>query len=183
MFRIRSAPPQVTLRAGAITEIDALCEIDLDACTLFTRAGLDLDLPPDHEFFVAERGRWLRSLASGQTLLATAPSGWILGFAASGTVDGEPYLDQLSVRIQFMRLGIGTALLSATGERARQDGARALWLTTYAHLRWNRPFYERLGFSLIPESECGPEMRGVLTHERRWLPQPEQRVVMRMPFR
>ena len=175
-----SRASNVTLRVGTVYEIDALCEIDNDAVELFTRAGLDMDLPLDHEFFAAERARWLRSLLSGRTLLAAAPSGRILGFAASGTVDGEPYLDQLSVRTQFMRLGIGTALLTATAHRARDDGASALGLTTYNHLSWNRPFYERAGFSVVPELKCGPEMLAVLAHERRWLPLPEQRVAMRM---
>jgi GNAT superfamily N-acetyltransferase len=177
----RPAPASnVTLRIGTVYEIDTLCEIDDDAGDLFTRAGLDLDLPPDHEFFGAERARWLRSLLSGRTLVAVAPSGRILGFAASGMIDGEPHLDQLSVRTQYMRLGIGTALLTATTRRARADGASALSLTTYNHLSWNRPFYERVGFSVVPESECGLEMLSVLAHERRWLPLPHQRVAMRM---
>jgi GNAT superfamily N-acetyltransferase len=170
----------VTLRAGTPREIEALCEIDLDACELFTRAGLDLDLPANHEFFVAERARWMRSLASGRTLVALGFSGRMLGFAAGAVLDGDAYLDQLSVRRQFMRNGVGTTLLRATARRARAEGATALWLTTYHHLSWNRPFYERAGFSVIPETQCGPEMLQVLAHERRWLPLPEQRVVMRM---
>src|SRR5512138_1400997 len=172
----------ITLRTGSPREIEALCEIDLDAAELFTRAGLDMDLPPGHEFFAAERARWVRSLESGRTLVALGFSGRMLGFASSGVVDGAPYLDQLSVRTQFMRKGVGTTLLMATARRARAEGASALWLTTYSHLSWNRPFYERAGFSVIPESDWGPEMCEVLAHERRWLPSPEQRVVMRMPL-
>ena len=170
----------ITLRVGTPGEIEALCEIDLDACELFTRAGLDMDLPPHHEFFVAERTRWMRSLASGSTLVALGFGGRMLGFAASAVVDGDAHLDQLSVRSQFMRKGLGTTLLMATARRAQALGASALWLTTYNHLSWNRPFYERAGFSVIPEAQCGPEMLEVLAHERRWLPLPEQRVVMRM---
>jgi GNAT superfamily N-acetyltransferase len=173
----------MTLRTGTPREIDALCAIDLDACELFTRAGLDMNLPPDHEFFTAERMRWMRSLISGRTLVALGFSARMLGFACSGVKDGAAYLDQLSVRRQFMRMGIGTALLTATAQRAREDGASALWLTTYNHLSWNRPFYERAGFSVIPESQCGPEMLEVLAHERRWLPLPEQRVAMKMTLR
>ena len=168
------------LRVAMPTEIDSLCEIDLDACTLFTRAGLDMDLPADHEFFVAERTRWLRSLELGRTLVAVTPAGRVLGFASSGCVDGDPFLDQLSVHTQFMRRGIGSALLASTALRARNDGASDLWLTTYSHLSWNRPFYERAGFAVVPESACGPGILGVLAHERRWLPAPEERVAMRM---
>lgn len=170
----------ITLRVGTPQEIDVLAEIDLDACQLFTRAGLDLDLPPDHEFFTSERMRWMRSLACARTLIAQGFQGRMLGFAAGAVLDGEAYIEQLSVRTQFMRNGIGTALLRATARRARAEGANALWLTTYSHLAWNRPFYERAGFSVVPEAQCGPEMRQVLAHERRWLPLPEQRVAMRL---
>jgi GNAT superfamily N-acetyltransferase len=164
---------------GSVAEIETLCEIDADASTLFTEAGLDLDLPVGHEFLVAERSRWSRSLAAGRTLLMIGSTGAALGFAASGLRDGEPYLDQLSVRTHFMRIGLGTALLGATENMARGAGGRALWLTTYRHLPWNRPFYERAGFAVVPEEECGPEMSAELRYERRWLPVPHERVVMR----
>jgi GNAT superfamily N-acetyltransferase len=174
--------PRFSIRTGSAAELDTLVEIDDDASTLFVQAGLDLDLPVDHPFFIAARSRWMRSLASGQTLVAVASTGMVLGFAASGTRDGEPYLDQLSVRAQFMRIGIGTALLNATESTARAAGGRALWLTTYGHLSWNRPFYERAGFAIVPEAECGPEMLAESMFERRWLPVPHERVVMRKDF-
>lgn len=170
---------QFAMRTGAVAEIDTLCEIDADASALFVEAGLDLDLPPGHEFLVTERSRWLRSLRAGKTLLITGSTGVPLGFAASGVRDGEPYLDQLSVRTHFMRIGLGAALLSATENMARAAGGRALWLTTYRHLPWNRPFYERRGFAVVPETNCGPEMLAELTYERRWLPMPHERVVMK----
>jgi GNAT superfamily N-acetyltransferase len=167
------------LRTGSVAEIDTLCEIDADASTLFVEAGLDLDLPASHEFIVAERSRWLRSLAAGKTLLIIGSTGAVLGFAASGTRDGEPYLDQLSVRTYSMRIGLGSALLAATEDMARAGGGRVLWLTTYRHLPWNRPFYERAGFTVVSEVDCGPEMMAELMYERRWLPMPHERVVMR----
>jgi len=171
--------PQVRIRAGSAADIDTLLEIDLDASELFVRAGLDMDLPDDHEFAVTERTRWLRSLESGRTLLAVDASGAPLGFAASGTRDQEPFIEQLSVRRHAMGMGIGTALLSAAEREAVQQGASTLWLTTYGHLSWNRPFYERRGFIVVKEEHCGHEIRAELAFERRWLPSPQERVVMR----
>jgi GNAT superfamily N-acetyltransferase len=167
------------LRVGTEADLDLLCDIDLDAGALFVRAGLDLDLPAGHEFFVYERSRWLDSLVSGRTLVAMETDGSAIGFAATGVRDEEAYLDQLSVRTQFMRRGVGTALLVAAecmAQRARQG---TLWLTTYAHLGWNRPFYGRAGFVVVPEAECGPEILAEVAYERRWLPCPDQRVIMR----
>jgi GNAT superfamily N-acetyltransferase len=178
------APPRgkrsrFVIRVGTVEEIDTLCEIDADAGMLFEQAGLFLDLPQDHEFAVTERLRWERSLAAGDALLAVDPSGHSLGFAACGTLDGEPYLDQLSVRIRAMRRGVGSTLLNAVENSVRTVGARALWLTTYDHLPWNRPFYERAGYVLMPEDDCGPDILGELSYQRRWLPAPHQRVAMR----
>jgi ribosomal protein S18 acetylase RimI-like enzyme len=171
------------IRTGSVADIDALCAIDVDAATLFTQAGLELNFPDqEHEFAQAERSRWLRSLAAGQTLLAAGAHGAPLGFAASSVLDDEPYLDQLSVATRCMRLGIGGSLLRASERAAQRAGARALWLTTYAHLPWNRPFYERAGFVVVPEGRCGPVILQEIAYQRHWLPCPEHRVVMRKSF-
>jgi GNAT superfamily N-acetyltransferase len=171
------------IHVGSESDIDTLCAIDLDASRLFERAGLELNLPKDHEFFRIERNRWAESLVSGSALIAVDPDTRILGFAASALRDQEPYLDQLSVRTEYMRMGIGTALLAAAEELALVRGGRALWLTTYGHLSWNRPFYERAGFTVTSESTWGPEILREATYERRWLPAPEHRIVMRKPLR
>lgn len=169
----------IAIRPALVAEIDTLCQIDLDASTLFEHAGLFLELPSGHEFSVNERNRWLRSLTAGRALLAVSTAGEPVGFAAAGTIDNEPYIDQLSVLTKFMRLGVGTALLNAVVKVSRDSGASALWLTTYSHLSWNGPFYERQGFVVVPERECGAEVCAVLEYERRWLPRPEERVAMR----
>jgi GNAT superfamily N-acetyltransferase len=166
-------------RVGTEADLDLLCDIDLDAGMLFVRAGLDLDLPAGHEFFVYERSRWRQSLASGRTLVAMETDGSAIGFAATGIRDEQAYLDQLSVRTQFMRRGIGSALLRAAERMAERARQTTLWLTTYAHLDWNRPFYGRAGFVVVPEAECGPEILAEVAYERRWLPCPGQRVIMR----
>jgi GNAT superfamily N-acetyltransferase len=128
---------------------------------------------------MAERRRWMECLAARTTLIAVDSMSGPIGFAAVGRKDGDAYLAQLSVRRRFMRRGIGSALLEAAVEITRAFGARALWLTTYNHLPWNRPFYELHGFIVIPEHACGPELLDEHALEKRWLPVPHERVVMR----
>jgi GNAT superfamily N-acetyltransferase len=175
--------PVFGIHVGSASDIEALCEIDLDASRLFEDAGLELNLPEDHEFFRRERSRWIDSLACGSALIAVGSDDRIMGFAASAVRDREPYLDQLSVRTGYMRIGIGTALLAAAEKLAAMRGGQALWLTTYGHLPWNRPFYERAGFAVMPESAWGPEILQESSYERRWLPCPEHRIVMRKPLK
>jgi ribosomal protein S18 acetylase RimI-like enzyme len=92
-----------------------------------------------------------------------------------GFVDGAPYLDQLSVHPRMMRRGIGRMLVS---QALTWSESKNLWLTTYSHLAWNRPYYERYGFTVIPEIECGPELQQILALQRAALPIPEKRVAM-----
>jgi GNAT superfamily N-acetyltransferase len=170
MFVVRCAKP---------TEIDALIAIDDDASTLYAQHGLAVVLPPEHAFVRDEVARWLRAAQLCRAFLAVESDGAPLGFAALDVLDGEPYLDQLAVRVSAMRRGIGERLLAQSADFARVAGASALWLTTYAHLSFNRPYYERHGYAVVPESECAPGICHHLTAQRRYLPAPEQRVAMR----
>jgi hypothetical protein len=78
-----------------------------------------------------------------------------------------------------MRRGVGSVLLEEAKAWAERAGRRELWLTTYAHLPWNLPFYARRGFARMAEADCGRELRAILEDQRRWLPDPQQRVAMR----
>jgi GNAT superfamily N-acetyltransferase len=171
------------LRAGRPGELETLCAIDTDACVLFERAGFDVELPPDHPYTVAERARWQRCLDAGTTVVAMDARGASIGFAALDVLDGAPYLEQLSVRDAHTRRGLGSILLGAAIAAASLDGAAALWLTTYEHLPWNRPFYERHEFERVDEVWCGAAIRREMDLQRRWLPFPEKRIAMRRALR
>jgi GNAT superfamily N-acetyltransferase len=174
---------RVTLRKGVIGDLATLGDIDADAGAVFEQAGLFLDLPETHEFPAAERRRWRECLVAGTTLVALDKDFGPIGFAAVGKKDGEAYLAQLSVRQHFMRCGIGSALLRAAGEIALAFGSKNMWLTTYGHLPWNRPFYERHEFRVVLERECGPELLAEHSIEKQWLPVAHERVVMRRELR
>ncbi len=175
------ARADLDLRIPSDGDLPLLIEIDDDACQLYEACGVRLGLTAESPFARAERARWARSLAARSVFFATDGAGASLGFAACGWIDGEPYLDQLSVRLSAMRRGIGTALIERAAAWAREQGGSRLWLTTYAHLPFNRPMYERRGFSVVPEPECGPEIVHHLDEQRRHLPLPTERVAMRRP--
>jgi GNAT superfamily N-acetyltransferase len=101
------------------------------------------------------------------------------GFALVGWVDGNLHLDQLAVRPENMRQGIGGRLVTAVIEHARAAGAPAVTLTTYRDVSWNAPWYARHGFSVMPETEWGPELRALVEHERELGIEVAPRVVMR----
>lgn len=169
----------ITLRAGVAADLPMLVAIDDDAAELFVAAGLDVELPPTHEFTQRERARWRECLHASTVTIAMDAAREPVGFVAVRMRAGEAFLQQISVRRSDMRRGVGSLLLEAAMQRARNLPTDALWLSTYSHLAWNRPFYERHGFLAVAEPEHPAWLVEELEFERRWLPQPDQRVAMR----
>jgi len=173
---------QASIRTATASELDSILSIDDDASGLYADAGMAIVLPASHPFVVAERASWLGAANRGALFVAVDERDEPLGFAALDAIDGAAYLDQLSVCRSAMRRGVGRSLLRRAIAWAEAEGHTWLWLTTYAHLAWNRPFYEREGFVVVPGSECGPAIRHHLDEQRRALPLPEQRIAMRRPL-
>jgi GNAT superfamily N-acetyltransferase len=169
------------LRLAQPTDFDTIVAIDDDATRLYAQVGLHLDLPEDHPYVQQERARWRRALNLGRIFLAMEPHPGgeaPVGFAALDLVDGAPYLDQLSIRRAAMKRGFGRRLLARAIAWGDANGD-ALWLTTYGHVPWNRPFYEKEGFIVVPEPEWGPGIAADIAEQRLALPCPGHRVVMR----
>lgn len=78
-----------------------------------------------------------------------------VGFARLSIVDGAAHLDQLSVLPRFMRQGIGTSLVRAAEQWAKDASFAELTLTTFTEVAWNGPFYAHLGFEPIVEVTPG----------------------------
>ena len=79
-----------------------------------------------------------------------------IGFVHVLLLDGHAHLEQLSVRPEHQRRGIGTTLVRAAMARARQDGHDRLSLCTYRDVPWNGPFYRSLGFTEVSELAALP---------------------------
>lgn len=170
------------LRPARPDELALARAIDDDAVGAYDAIGIPLLLPHDHPFARYEEARWAAALAEGNLLFACTADGTPQGFAACGLVGGRPFLHQISVRTGAARQGLGSLLIERV-KRWAIGAARPhppeLWLTTYDHVAFNRPWYQRLGFEVVPEAEAGPEMRAIAEKEREALPAPEQRVLMR----
>lgn len=87
-----------------------------------------------------------------------------VGFARIEAVGGQAHLQQLSVDPAFGRVGIGTALLEAAIEWARESGFCAMTLSTFVYVPFNAPFYARFGFK--PTDQLGPELQLIRAGEQ-----------------
>jgi GNAT superfamily N-acetyltransferase len=171
-------PAPYVLRTGRAGELPRAVAIDDSGSTLFAGVGIHFEIPDRHPYVQAERMRWQLALERGDLAFA-CQAGEPVGFFVLDRLADQPYLEQLSVRPDRGRRGLGTALLEAACARLAEQGDAELWLTTYAHVPWNAPFYARCGFVVVPEASCSPELRAVLEEQRGALPVPEQRVAMR----
>ncbi len=113
-------------------------------------------------------------VASGVVLVIGSPA---VGFAhLIELADGGVHLEQLAVRPQVQRRGLGRALLRAAYGVVRDRGRDRLTLTTYADVPWNAPWYARHGFDIV---EPQGALAQVVAHERAaGLERPGRRVAM-----
>ncbi|SMH29287.1 GNAT family N-acetyltransferase [Mesorhizobium australicum] len=141
-------PSGLAIRRAAAEDIDAMLTIGERADRLFAEHGFPqiaaLPPTPRSEFhrFVTDNDAWL-------ALWHDVPA----GFAVAGQAAGEYWLKEIAVDPARGRRGVGGALLSTVIDHARAGGASRVFLSTFLDVPFNRPFYERRGFTVIePES-------------------------------
>lgn len=106
-----------------------------------------------------------RAVEAGRITVAEV-DGEVVGWLFVTRLGAELCLGQVSVLPSHGRLGIGTALLRDSIERARAAGERTFVLNTQSDVAWNMPWYARHGFVLVPPEEWSPEMRAVTEAQR-----------------
>ncbi len=166
---------QAEIAAAAAAELPALAAIERAAARIFSPA----DVPPPMAESTVAMATLEAARADGRLWVARV-DGRAVGFLVAGFLGDEPFVIEVDVLPELQRRGIGTALLRAAADWARARGAAGLVLTTFRHVPWNAPFYERLGFAEIPPEEQGPEIRARLVEETSLGLDPGKRVAMRL---
>lgn len=151
----------ISIRKARQDEVLLLQALQLDAGELFRSAGMDdvADNPPK------DPAELRKAIAAGLLWVACGPDDAPLGMAQVLDHHGVAHLEEISVRMAAGRQGVGTALLLAVMDALRQRHYRRMTLSTFSHLPWNRPFYEKLGFAVVPEAEWTPPLRQVRRNE------------------
>jgi len=118
------------------------------------------------------------AVREGRLWVALAGSAPV-GFAHVEIIDpGTAHLDEIDVLPAHGRRGLGTRLVTEVCEWAAAAGYNSVTLTTFRDVPWNRPFYERLGFRVIPDAELSAALRAIVEDETRRGLDPSRRVAM-----
>jgi GNAT superfamily N-acetyltransferase len=166
------------IREARAGDVAALQAIEVAAGAVFRTVGMDFvagDEPLPAEVL-------LGYLRDGRAWVSVDEFDRPVGYLIADWVDGAVHVEQVSVDPGHARRGLGAELVEHVAWWAKERGAPALTLTTYADVAWNGPYYARLGFRVLPTVELTPGLIAIRVEEAshgldRW-----QRYCMRRPL-
>jgi ribosomal protein S18 acetylase RimI-like enzyme len=145
------------IRPARDDDLPVCQEIERAAGALFAPLGMTLvagDEPPSLEELRAyqRNGRmWVRTEGEDR------PVGYLL----ADVVDGCAHLEQVTVHPDAARRRLGSELVVHLVAWARERNLPAVTLTTFTDVPWNAPYYARLGFAVLDESQVTPGLRRI----------------------
>jgi predicted N-acetyltransferase YhbS len=145
----------VQIRQVRADELPLLRAIERAAGECFRDVGMP-EIADDEPLPVEELDRFRRG---GTAWVAVDDADRPVAYLVAEPVDGGLHVEQVSVHPAHARRGLGRALLDEAGREA------ALTLTTFARVPWNAPYYARLGFRMLDESEWTPGLRAIRARE------------------
>lgn len=150
------------VRPARASEADALRAIEHAAGQAFAAVGY-----PDVARHDPTPAAALRDAATdGALFVAVTPADEPVGFVICTEIDGDLYVQELAVHPDHAGHRLAVPLLAAAETLARSLGLPALSLTTFRSVPWNAPYYERLGFHVMPGDQIGPGLRLVIARQK-----------------
>ncbi len=86
-------------------------------------------------------------------------------YAHAEVLDGNAHVAQVSVAAEYAGRRIGRTLIRHVEAWGRERGSPATTLTTFRDMPWNAPYYARLGYRILDETEIGPDLARTIAHE------------------
>lgn len=158
----------IRLRRASPGDVEAIRRVEIAAGKLFLRIGMARiasDPPPTRRLLRTALGRDLLWVAVadgdyGQEELVVA-------YGLASQLDGHLHLEQVSVRPDYGRRGIGAQIFSAFELNAARAGMPMSTLFTFADVPWNAPYYRRLGYRELRADAFGPQLASALMLEKK----------------
>jgi GNAT superfamily N-acetyltransferase len=142
-------------------DLPHLPKIEERTAQLFAPFGLDELFRPD-----ANRLDEMRPYFDANRIWVAEADGTPIGFAMAKVVDENAHLEEVDVLPEYGRQGIGSALIETVCQWAISQKFLAITLSTQKNIPWNMPYYEKLGFVIIPQDKLTPAYQKLRAHER-----------------
>jgi GNAT superfamily N-acetyltransferase len=162
------------IRSARFEELTLLSAIELSAARLFldTPYSFLVHAAPLPLIFLKQR------FEVEQVWVAADPQDRVVGYAVTQEVDATLYLREIDVDPAYMRQGIGSALVNTVVAWAKRQGYSVMALSTFRDIPWNAPFYSKLGFCPVDESELTAGFQQIRLQEAEAGLPIEERVIM-----
>jgi ribosomal protein S18 acetylase RimI-like enzyme len=137
------------LRAARRDDLPAVHELERAAGAAFR----DLDMAAvadDEPLSITELASFQQD---GRAWVITDDADRPVAYLLLNVVDENAHVEQVSVHPDHARQGLGKTLLDTAAAWAEAHGLAAVTLSTYANVPWNAPYYQRLGFHIMPEDQ------------------------------
>ena len=149
----------VLVRPATTLDVARLVEIEVSAGQSFHTVGLHrvaADVPDPTDLLAAiESARvWVADVGIEPAAYAHAEA-----------LDGNAHVAQVSVAAEYAGRRIGRTLIRHVEAWGRERGSPATTLTTFRDIPWNAPYYARLGYRILGETEIGPDLARTIAHE------------------
>lgn len=149
------------LRAARFKDLPALRELERAAGAPFRELGMHA-VADDEPLSIAALAVFQEN---GRAWVITDEADRPVAYLLADVVDGNAHVEQVSVHPAHSRQCLGSALLDAAATWAGQHDLAALTLTAYADVPWNAPYYQRLGFHVIDETQLTGGLRIIRKRE------------------
>ena len=137
------------IRPTRPADLAVIQRIELAAGELFRAIGMSAiadDPDPTIEVLTAYQ-------RAGLSWVAVDDTDQPIAFILVKRIDGRAHIEQVSVHPDHAHQRIGRALIDHVERWAAGQGLPALTLTTFRDVQWNGPYYERLGFTVLPGAQ------------------------------
>jgi GNAT superfamily N-acetyltransferase len=151
------------IRPAVSTDLPVLQDIEIAAGAPFRDIGMDA-VADDPPFTLDELTEYLRSDC---VWVAVDTDDAPVAYALAVVIDGGAHVEQVSVHPDHARQGLGAQLIDEIASWAAVRGLPALTLTTFVDVPWNAPYYERLGFRPLPDTDLTPGLSRIRDDEAR----------------
>jgi predicted N-acetyltransferase YhbS len=169
----------MSIRLARVPDVLRLPTVELSSGRLFENVRLRSTADPDETLPLETL---YAALQHDGLWVAVDDADEPVGFVAVTRHGDESFIAQLSVAFEAQGQGLGRKLMCVAIDDARQRGSRAVTLTTFREVRWNAPFYARLGFRLLTPDELSPHLIATLANEAARGLLPSERCAMRLTF-